>query len=211
MQSLGYQHISVEWRLFIDASKSSLKAVLLHNGNTKPSVPLAYAVNMKESYESMKILLEAIKYSKYSWKICGDLKVISPLLGLQLRYTKHMCFLCLWDSRDDINHYTKTIWPPREDLAVGRYNVKHAPLIDPQKVYLPPLHIKLGLMKNFVKAMDQHGKGLQYLFEKFGSKKSDAKLKAGVFVGPDIRNLMKDEKFDQCLNTLELSAWKSFK
>ena len=54
MQSLGYQHISDEWRLYIDASKSSLKAVLLHNGNTKPSVPLAYAVNMKESYESMK-------------------------------------------------------------------------------------------------------------------------------------------------------------
>ena len=109
MQSLSYQHISDEWRLFIDASKSSFKAVLLHNGNTKPSVPLAYAVNMKESYESMNILLEAIKYSKYSWKICGDLKVISLLLGLQLGYTKHMCFVCLWDSRDDINHYTKTI------------------------------------------------------------------------------------------------------
>ena len=137
--------------------------------------------------------------------------MISLLLGLQLGYTKHVCFLCLWDSRDDINHYTKTIWPPRKDIAVGRYNVKRAPLIDPQKVYLPPLHIKLELMKNFVKAMDQHGKGFQYLFEKFGSKKSDAKLKAGVFVGPDIKNLMKDEKFDQCLNSLKLSAWKSFK
>ena len=109
----------------------------------------------------MKILLEAIEYSKYSWKVCGDLKVISLLLGLQLGYTKHMCFLCLWDSRDDSNHYSRTIWPPRKELAVGRYNVKHTPLIDPQKVYLPPLHIKLGLMKNFVKAMDQHGKGFQ--------------------------------------------------
>ena len=161
MESLGYQHVSDQWRLFIDASKTSLKAVFLYNGNTKPSLPLAYAVNMKESYESMKILLEAIEYSKYSWKVCGDLKVISLLPRLQLGYTKHMCFLCLWDSRDDSNHYSRTIWPPRKDLAVGRYNVKHTSLIDQQKAYLPPLHIKLGLKKNFVKAMDQHGKGFQ--------------------------------------------------
>ena len=64
MESLGYQHVSDQWRLFIDASKTSLEAVLLYNGNTKPSLPLAHAVNMKESYESMKILLEAIEYSK---------------------------------------------------------------------------------------------------------------------------------------------------
>ena len=66
-------------------------------------------------------------------------------------------------------------------------------------------------MKNFVKAMDQHGEGFQHLLEKFGTKKSDAKIKAGVFVGPAIRNLMKDDKFDQHLNSLELRAWKSFK
>ena len=51
-------------------------------------------------------------------------------------------------------------------------------------------------MKNFVKAMDHHGKGFQYLLEKFGPKKSGAKLKADVFVGLDIRDLIKDEKFD---------------
>ena len=72
MPSLGCELISDEWRLFIDSNKTSLKAVLLHNGDTKPSVPVAYAVNMKESYESMKTLLEAIDYSKYAWSICGD-------------------------------------------------------------------------------------------------------------------------------------------
>ena len=89
--------------------------------------------------------------------------------------------------------------------------MKHIPLTDPQKVYLPPLHIKLELMKNFVKAMDHHGKGFQYFWKKFANKKSDAKLKAGVFVGPNIRDLMKDEQFDIHLNSLELGAWKSFK
>ena len=85
-----------------------------------------------------------------------------------------MCFLCLWDSRDDTNHYTKTIWPPRENLAVDRYNVKHILLIDPQKVHLPALNIEFGLMKNFVQAMDHYGKGFQYSPQKFANKKSDA-------------------------------------
>jgi hypothetical protein len=70
--------------LFIDSSKVSLKAVLLHNGNKFPSVPLAHAANMKESYENMKLLLEKIQHEIYNWNMCGDLKVIAVFLGLQL-------------------------------------------------------------------------------------------------------------------------------
>ena len=47
-----HQHDSTEWCLFMDASKVSLQAMLLHNGNKLPSVPLAHATNMKESYEN---------------------------------------------------------------------------------------------------------------------------------------------------------------
>ena len=36
---LVYEHDSDKWRLFMDSSKTSLKAVLLHNGNVKPSIP----------------------------------------------------------------------------------------------------------------------------------------------------------------------------
>jgi len=57
MQELGYTHRSVEWRLFIDPSKLSLKAVLLHNVNMLPSIPIAYAAHMTETYEDMKHLL----------------------------------------------------------------------------------------------------------------------------------------------------------
>ena len=57
-------------------------------------------------------------------------------------------------------------------------------------------------MKSVVKAMDYHGKGFQYLLEKFGPKKSDFKLKSGVFVGPDIKDLIKDKKFNQNMNNL---------
>jgi hypothetical protein len=81
-----------------------------HNGNKYTSAPLAHAVNMKESYENMKLLLEKIHYEKYKWNICWDLKVIA-LFGLQLGYTKYCCFLCEWDSRD-----RKTITSKNSDL-----------------------------------------------------------------------------------------------
>ena len=37
------------------------------------------------------------------------------------------------------------------------------------------------------------------------------KLKAGIFDGPQIRELIKDPKFDEVLSTAELSAWQSLK
>jgi len=93
MEVLGHEFNPHQWRLFIDSSKVSLKVVLLHNGNKFPSFPLAHAVNMKESYESMKLLLGKITYDEFKWKLCGDLKVVALLLGMQLGYTKHCCFL----------------------------------------------------------------------------------------------------------------------
>ena len=93
------------------------------------------------------------------------------------------------------NDYNVQQWPPRADHTVGRYNVQHASLVDPLKVYLPPLHIKLSLMKNIVVAMDRNGSGFQCLKDKFGKIKMDAKLKAGIFVGPEIREIMRDHPF----------------
>lgn len=72
MNILGIRYKIEEWRLFIDASKTSLKTVLLHNGNNLPSVPVGYGANMKESYETMKFLLEKIQNDEHKWNICGD-------------------------------------------------------------------------------------------------------------------------------------------
>jgi len=88
----------------IDSSKVGFKMVLLHNGNRFPSVPLAHAANVKEIYETMKLLLGKIKYDEFKLKLCGDLKVVARLLGMQLRYIKSCCFLCEWDSWDKKNH-----------------------------------------------------------------------------------------------------------
>jgi hypothetical protein len=58
---------------------------------------------MKESYETMKLLLEKIQYEKYNWNVL--------LLGLQLGYTEFCCLLCEWDGRDRKHHYIQKQWP----------------------------------------------------------------------------------------------------
>ena len=77
MQTMNINHNPLDWRLYIDSSKLSLKAFPLHNGSTLPSIPVGHSVHNKESYENMKILLEAINDDKFKWQICGGLKVIA--------------------------------------------------------------------------------------------------------------------------------------
>ena len=167
MEVLGHEYNPDQWHLVIDSSKVSLKVVQLHNGNRFPSVPLAHAANMKESYESMKLLLGKIKYDEFKCKLCGDLKVVALLLGMLVGYTKYCCFLCEWDSRDKKNPYVNKLWPKRTSLTPREKNVVSHPLVLPEKNVLPPLHTKLGLMKNFVKGMDKRGRGFEYLRNKF--------------------------------------------
>ncbi|XP_061411305.1 uncharacterized protein LOC133344987 [Lethenteron reissneri] len=72
-----------EWRLFIDSSSRRLKAVLLHHDNKYPSLPLAHSVHLKKDYNSIKILLDALKYDEYGWEVIRDFKMVAFLMGLQ--------------------------------------------------------------------------------------------------------------------------------
>ena len=87
-RAVGIDHDLTQWRLFIDSSIKSLKAVLLHNGNIYPSIPLAYSLQMKEDYENVKQLLIKINYAQFKWYVCGDFKMLGFLLGLQGGYIK---------------------------------------------------------------------------------------------------------------------------
>jgi len=60
MEELQLQYAPEEWRLFIASSMVSLKAVLIHTGNKHPSIPLAHAVHMKESYANIEGLLKKL-------------------------------------------------------------------------------------------------------------------------------------------------------
>ena len=208
-EKLSLEHNHDDWRLFIDSSTTSLKAVLLHNGNKYPTIPVCFAPNVKESYDNVDILLKKINYSDYNWSVCGDFKMINFLIGLQGGYIKYFCFICLWDSRDKINHYKRKNWPLRKDYTPGEYNVANESLVNPKKILMPPLHIKLGLIKQFVKALDKNGSSFKFIQTMFPGI-SYAKLKEGIFVGPDIRKMLRSEEFKNQMNPLEKKAWSSF-
>ena len=108
---------------------------------------------------------------------------------MQLGYTKYCHFLCEWDSRDKKNYYVNKLWHKRTLLTPGEKNVVNSPLDLSEKIYLLPLHIKLGLMKNFVRGMDKTGRGFEYVRNTFPNV-SDAKIKEGIFIGLQIRELM---------------------
>ena len=90
-------------------------------------------------------------------------------------------------------------------LESGSENILHEPLVEPTKVLLPPLHIKLGIMKQLVKALDKDGTCFQYIRYKF-PKISDAKLKERIFNGPQIRTLLKDENLVHTMTKDQISA-----
>ena len=198
-----------EWRLFIDRSKRSLKCVLLHNGNKFAYVPIGHSVILKEHYSSVKMVLEKMCYKEHNWVICVDLKMVNFLLGQQGGYTKYPCFLCLWNSRDNDQHWQRKDWPVRDELVVGEKNITNEPLVNCNRIILPPLHIKLGLMKQFVKALDKDGACFSYIGKVFPGL-SHEKLKAGIFDGTQIRKLMKDEDFVLHMNAVESAAWCSY-
>ena len=116
----------------------------------------------------------------------------------------------MWNNRDKANHYIKKKWPQRNDFKMGYNNIIQNRLVEPDKILLPSLHIKLGIMKQYIKALDKEGECFKYLAVKF-PKLSEAKIKEGIFNGPDIRKLMKDDSFIDKMNIKEENAWLSFK
>ncbi len=210
--ALKLDYDASDWRLFIDASKESIKAVLLHIGNILPSAPVAYSTTLKENYENISNIMGSIQYECHQWYICADLKVVALLTGLQMGYTKYCCFLCLWDSRATAKHYVCKEWPHREAMEPGRHNVQNHPLVPKEKVLLPPLHIKLGVFKQFVKALKlEEGNSIMKYLHKMFPALSEVKIKEDIFVGPQIRKLIVNDELSGMLTDVQLSAWNSFK
>ena len=65
-------------------------------------------------------------------------------------------------------------------------------------------------MKNFIEGMNIHGKGFEYLRDKF-PKLSDAKIKERILTEQQNRALIKDDLFVHLLTETEKSAWLMFK
>ena len=169
-------YIPKDWRLFLDSSNISLKCVLLHNGNKHASIPIGHSTTLKEQYKSIKIVLHKLAYEEHHWLICVDLKMVNFLLGQQAGYTKYPCFHCLWDSRARDEHWSRRDWPPRSTISIRTSNIINEPLVSRENIVLPPLRIKLGLMKQYVKALNKDGDCFKYMCRKFPGL-SNEKLK----------------------------------
>jgi hypothetical protein len=48
-EELQLEHTSGQWKFFTDSSTVILKAVLLHNGKSFPSIQMAHAVHIQET------------------------------------------------------------------------------------------------------------------------------------------------------------------
>ena len=112
------------------------------------------------------------------------------------------------DNKVRNSHCIQAEWPAR-NLNPSEKNVAK-PLVDSKDILLPPLHLKLGLMKNFVKAMNQEGQAFKYLREKF-PKLNDAKIRKASFVGPQIRQVVKDPALDLVFEGREKEVWEALK
>ena len=69
--------------------------------------------------------------------------------------------------------------------------------------------LKLGFMKQFVKVLDKSKRGFDYICFEF-SGPSIKNKKSGVFVGLQIRQLLRDISFVSSMNPTEARAWMAF-
>lgn len=105
----------MDWRSFIDASKSRLKAVLLQWQCILSCSSCILA--------SMKMIFAEVKYKEHNWNVSGDPKVVALIMGLQLGRARNSCFTCAWISTAKIEHYHAT-WEKRSSFGIGITNVK---------------------------------------------------------------------------------------
>ena len=103
------------------------------------------------------------------------------VLGQQSGFTKNPCFLCFWNSRNRKNYYIHKRWSTRISFKLSSQNIELTPLVSLDRVLLLHLHIKLGLMKQFVEALNKQGKCFEYLQQKFWNI-SDAEVHKGVLM-----------------------------
>ena len=195
MKLVAKEYSPADWRLFIDSSKRSLNCVL-HITNVYGSIPIGHPTTLKEKYDAIKSVLLHIKYNDHQWVIYVDLKMVNFLLGQR-------------DSRDKENHWTKKDWPVRDQLNVEGKNVIAEQLVPCDKIVFPPLRIKLGFIKQFLKTLEKDGDCFQFTCKSFPSL-SNGKLKTFIFDGPQIWQLTRDQKFLDSMNEVELASWLSF-
>ena len=135
--------------------------------------------------------------------------MVNFLLGQQSGFTKYPCFICLWDSQARDDHWVKKRWPSRDSARVSEAKDINVLLVAREKIIILPLHIKLGLMKQFVKTLPVSGDCFNYIRRALPALIIE-KLKSGILDGPQIRILTKDPCFVHSMTDTESTTWQIF-
>ena len=152
-----------------------LKCICMHNGNQYPLI----IGHIKETYENGNFRLN---------QVCGDFKIINFSKGLQGGYTKHYCFFffpiflhfCFFVSFLLLRH-----WPSKR-TPYSRQTKHELPALGIiGESHMPPLHIRLDLVKQVVKALNTEGEVCTYISNMFPHL-SKAKLEGGIFTVLDV-------------------------
>ena len=77
------------------------------------------------------------------------------------------------------------------------------------KIIFLPLHIKLGLMKQYVKILDKDEHCFRCLFNACPGL-SKEKLKAGILDGLKIWKMIRDKDFMTSMTSIDKRAWQAF-
>lgn len=121
------------------------------------------------------------------------MKEIALLRGILQGIEKYCYFRCeLYSSATNL-HYIQKYWTLRKWLTPGKINVDNTWIVSPKKIILSALHIKLDIAKLSVSAIDTN-----YLYIQF--RRRDVKIKKGIFVNLQIRDIFKEFKFENQLN-----------
>lgn len=138
MEAVNINHKPDEWRLFIDSSKLSLKVVLFHIVNKLPSFLTEYAVHMKESYSSMKLLLRVVSYHKFQLQILWGSLGHCPL-AWHTAWLHRVLLFSFWVGHQRTSFSLHITWLAFQKISwttePGVKSVQQSPLVGPQKFY----------------------------------------------------------------------------
>ncbi|KAG8238037.1 hypothetical protein J437_LFUL017611 [Ladona fulva] len=187
-------------RIFIDSSK--LKAWPQRNTYS----PGKLSVANKSLVNPQNVFLSRLHIKH------GLMMIFVKAMDRELRRHINCILIVLLVSKITILHLYRMLNPYCYfNRMVERKTPSHA--VRCSYVLLPLPHyegLPLDLMKNFVKALDNGGHVFDHLKEKF-PELSEAKLKECIFVGLQIRKLLKDSTVYTKLTNIEYASWPSFK
>lgn len=164
---------------------------------------MSYHLHRVLKFQCKAIVISYMNYDDHKYVIFVGLKMINSLLGQQGSNTKYSCILCLWNSH--AKDFTQKTWPEKRTVQIGAENIIHEQLVTRGKIVFRTLHIKFGLVKQYINALDKEKDCFRCLCSSLAGL-TEKKLKAGIFDGPQIRKMIRDEDFPTSVTNIEKRA-----